>query len=564
MSASGNAGKEGKAKDLLAEKSNASLEDEARTLKKQKDYMPEILELIPSLTSSISSSSSVAELEAVLSELYAWEKKTRLASDADSTKLLAETILDCCVKQGNWTALNENIVLLSKRRAQLVKVVKAVVVHAMTFLKICPSSAEKKELIATLRAVSDGKIFLELERAELTKILASMYEAEGDIAKASDVLQEIAVETVGSMEFLDRADFLLEQLRLSLAKRDWLRAELTSKKLRTKQFSNPDWVDVRLRFNTLMIQFYAQKGDYLELARCWKVIYDINFAKSLAELEAKHSTDPKDKDIVTKNEKDANTSSKSDMEDTIEASEPRTTDSLLEDRGFLDNETTAKWRGALTKAILYTILSPLDYESREIAGRIASETKALGSVPAYAALLNAFMGEGVVSWPLEGADGEPIEDEIKSNSIFSSSSTTSGKSASSSSTSMVDSVEETNININKHTGEEIWTLLKSRVLQKNLSVASTRYTRVRMSRLSQLFNSTQAEVETALGEMISAKQIVAKLDAPHGEVVFSTKKPSSESLDEWSARLASLLALVENTANLVHKENMHHGVKTRM
>lgn len=45
-----------------------------------------------------------------------------------------------------------------------------------------------------------GKIYVEVERARLTHKLAMMKEAEGDITEAATILQELQVETFGSME----------------------------------------------------------------------------------------------------------------------------------------------------------------------------------------------------------------------------------------------------------------------------------------------------------------------------------------------------------------------------
>ena len=45
-----------------------------------------------------------------------------------------------------------------------------------------------------------GKIYVENERARLTHRLAVMKEEEGDLQEAAKILQELQVETYGSME----------------------------------------------------------------------------------------------------------------------------------------------------------------------------------------------------------------------------------------------------------------------------------------------------------------------------------------------------------------------------
>jgi hypothetical protein len=45
-------------------------------------------------------------------------------------------------------------------------------------------------------------------------MLARLREEEGKIAEASETLQEVAIETFGSMEKREKAEFLLEQVRV--------------------------------------------------------------------------------------------------------------------------------------------------------------------------------------------------------------------------------------------------------------------------------------------------------------------------------------------------------------
>lgn len=70
-------------------------------------------------------------------------------------------------------------------------------------------------------------------------MLSKMHEERGAIAEASETLQEIAVETYGSMEKREKAEFLLEQVRLTLAQRDLVRAGILSGKMNKKVLDEP-------------------------------------------------------------------------------------------------------------------------------------------------------------------------------------------------------------------------------------------------------------------------------------------------------------------------------------
>jgi len=47
--------------------------------------------------------------------------------------------------------------------------------------------------VQTLRAVTEGKIHVELERARLTRQLAKIRESEGKVAEAADLMSEVQV-----------------------------------------------------------------------------------------------------------------------------------------------------------------------------------------------------------------------------------------------------------------------------------------------------------------------------------------------------------------------------------
>ena len=76
----------------------------------------------------------------------------------------------------------------------------------MEYIEKSPTEERRVALIEALRAVTEGKIFLELESARLTRQLAAIKEKNGDIAEAATILQETAVETIGSMEAREKTD----------------------------------------------------------------------------------------------------------------------------------------------------------------------------------------------------------------------------------------------------------------------------------------------------------------------------------------------------------------------
>ena len=107
----------------------------------------------------------------------------------------------------------------------------------MGFLDETPNLDTKLTVIETLRTVTEGKIFVEVERARVTKILSDIKKEQGDIKAARDILCELQVETFGSMERREKTEFILEQVALCIESDDWTQAGILSRKISTKYLS---------------------------------------------------------------------------------------------------------------------------------------------------------------------------------------------------------------------------------------------------------------------------------------------------------------------------------------
>jgi 26S proteasome regulatory subunit N5 len=60
--------------------------------------------------------------------------------------------------------------------------------QAMTYIEASPADSK---YLDSLREISEGKIYLEVEFARITKIVAKRLESEGDVMNASSILQEV-------------------------------------------------------------------------------------------------------------------------------------------------------------------------------------------------------------------------------------------------------------------------------------------------------------------------------------------------------------------------------------
>ena len=86
------------------------------------------------------------------------------------------------------------------------------------------------------------------------------------------------------MEKKEKVDFILEQMRLCLAKSDYIRTQIISKKISTKFFDEKDTEEYKLRFYRLMIQVDLHDEAYVAVCKHYKAI---NETKTIVDDELK-------------------------------------------------------------------------------------------------------------------------------------------------------------------------------------------------------------------------------------------------------------------------------------
>jgi 26S proteasome regulatory subunit N5 len=341
-----------------------------------------------------------------------------------------------------------------------------VIQTGVTFLEKMPDKATKLELLNTLRTMSAGKIFVELERARMTRMLADMKEKEGNVNEAADVLQEVQVETIGSMEVREKAAFLLDQMRLCLAKKDWIRAEIVANKVNTKILNDEKFQDLKLKHYNQMIEYHSQYNHYLDICKAYKEIYSTPCVQADA----------------------------------------------------------SQWKPALTKTVMFLCLSPFDSEVSDLLHRIKAEKK-IEEMPTLQGILTQFTAEELMRWPV------PYEAEWKSDPIFSSG----------------------------PVGKDRWDDFHKRVVQHNIRIIGQFYQRISAPRLCQLLGLDDVKTEAYVSEMVSSKQLFAKIDRPTGIVTFARKQDANDVLNNWANDISELLNVVDRTTHLINMENIRYG-----
>lgn len=147
--------------------------------------LEEKVDLSAETTTKLEQSQALAQsgqLTEALALLAALEKKCRVGNDNESLVKACEASLQYCKDANDNETLISTLQTLSTRRSQKMQAIRSLVQKAMPwcvsdqYTPISVSSMEEKadrnKLVVALRDITDGKIFLEGERARLTRALA--------------------------------------------------------------------------------------------------------------------------------------------------------------------------------------------------------------------------------------------------------------------------------------------------------------------------------------------------------------------------------------------------------
>lgn len=242
--------------------------------------------MTPETDAKLEQSSQLAKagsLNEALALLAALEKRCRVGNDTANLVRICEASLQYCKDAGDSELLVTTLQTLATRRSQKTQAVRALVHMAIPWcladqytplpVHTTEERVVREKLVVALRDITDGKIFLEAERARLTRALAAIKEEEGDVAAAADVLQDVHVETYGSLSKKEKVEFILEQMRLTLGKKDYVRAAIVAGKVSRKHLAEENMETYKVKFYTLLSEYHRHDKDAFMLAKDYHSIY---------------------------------------------------------------------------------------------------------------------------------------------------------------------------------------------------------------------------------------------------------------------------------------------------
>ncbi|GMT14449.1 hypothetical protein PFISCL1PPCAC_5746, partial [Pristionchus fissidentatus] len=323
--------------DMEAMAHLAATSGDGRLFKMDVDYTSQVDGAIPKAEAL----AKKGDVNGAVESLSNLEKSTRLGSDMKSNARIVVAMVKMCYEGQKWDLLNESILALSKKRLLIKFAIAKMVAECCKMVELMKDDPIRMKLIETLRTVTAGKIYVENERARLTSIVIDRLEKEGKVDEAATMLLDLQVETYGTMPMKEKVKYLLEQMRLSIARKDFVRASIISKKISIRFFDSEEAEaqELKLKFYSQQITVGLNDAAYLDVCRYYRAILDTPSIKANAE-QSKHN---------------------------------------------------------LKCAVLFVLLAQHSSDQWDMVHRLA-QLRDLENIPEYKSLLNLFMDEELISW----------------------------------------------------------------------------------------------------------------------------------------------------------------------
>lgn len=411
----------------------------------------------------------------VIKELYDLEKVCRASDDVHSCAEILITIVQLFFEKSKFEELNENILgFTTRKQLQSKFVFEKLFKECFTILDKISEQKIKIKIMETLITISNGKLYVENEKAQISLKLSKIKRQEGNIEAAIKILEDLKMDTMASVEKKEKLELILEIMDLLIQTKNYGKCLIFAKKISLKSFTEDEESEkMKIRYYRLLISI-ERLSDYLKTSNYYQAILNTKYMSSQKE-ESKE---------------------------------------------------------LFSLAIVYCILAPYDHEQHDMMQRLHKHS--LMQEVNYAGLLNEFIKNELIDWYC-------LKDKFKDCLL--------------------------SLGIFDHKTEEglkCWKDLRTRIIEHNIRIFATFYSRAYLNHMSDLLYISVNEIEKHLSNLIINHTICAKIDRLTGIVNFRPCESSgpgatvgnqqNDKLNSWMFNISTFMNLIDNTTYLINKE----------
>lgn len=427
------------------------------------------------------------------------EKRSRLDNDIPTSANTCVDIIRLVWNKYGVENVGPIFLSLSKKRNQSKRshtdMLK--VIFEEIYLSI-NSEDEKISLLKAIIEITEGKIYVEFEFSNAVKKLTEILLAKSQIDEAAKLIQDIQIETFGSLDKKYKVEYILFQIQVLLAKRDFVRTLIVSNKVVRKNLNEEGLEYQKLEYFLLMTKFYNHEEKYYELSLCFKELYDFSV----------------------------------DIEKKLNA---------LISEGKSDSERATKYKSILSsissyeyfeKYVLFLNICPPKPEIiNQLKALREKYVKELDSSILLGNLIKIKLGEDITKVNKALLDNYARLATFQDNDEY------------------------------FNNGKLNLKLFRKYFIQHNILIMSKFFSQIYLQRISELLEIPKDEAELEICDMVTNDNLYSRINRIKQIATFRKKQNFDDKLNNLDFDLSKMLDTLESTCHLIHKENLKYDIK---
>lgn len=228
-------------------------------------------------------------LEQELETLLEVERQARQNNELELSLKTGKEIISLLWTSKNLKLLGTTILKLCLKRGQPIKTIKTMVRSCMGFLPEISDIKKKMEFIYILKDITEKKIFLEVEFARCCMMIVKNNEGNlNSLKEAVKIMENVQVETYGSMSKKEKLEFILYQMKLNLLLGDFTKLIIVSRKVNHEHLEEEGLEYLKLSYFLFNYHFYQNELEFEECGNSLEKVFEaLNSCKDFEKLKGR-------------------------------------------------------------------------------------------------------------------------------------------------------------------------------------------------------------------------------------------------------------------------------------
>ena len=200
-----------------------------------------------------------------LKPIFEEEKKCRFDNEFSKGATLCKQILTTLISRNDFSSFLVVLQYLVQRKNQSRESIVQMIKYALGEIEPKLNDESKSELLQKIITLTEGKIFVEMEYSQAVRKMSDIFVKKNQLDEAAKLIQDIQIEAFASLERIYKVEYILYQMKILLAKKDFIRMLIVSNKILRDNLNDPGFELLKVEFYQLMIQYFTHEKKYIDV-----------------------------------------------------------------------------------------------------------------------------------------------------------------------------------------------------------------------------------------------------------------------------------------------------------